>query len=85
MVLASKSFRVCLIGTNSENGRLGRLGNLCLIDSQIPKTAGLAGLEGLLNLLLQKAEGLADFVEIPVSICQTLKMRQICSRCYGSR
>ena len=33
---------------------------LCLIDSQIPKMAGLAGLESLLNLLLQKAEGLAD-------------------------
>ena len=37
---------------------------LCLIDSQIPKTAGLAGLEGLLNLMLPKAEDLADFREI---------------------
>ena len=33
-----------------------------MIDSQIPKT--LAGLEGLLNLPLQKAEGLVDFGEI---------------------
>ena len=51
-----KHLRVCLIGTNYENGRLGRPG-ICLIDSQIPKTAGLAGLEGLLNDLLQQAEG----------------------------
>ena len=48
---------VCFIGSNSENSRLGRL-RLCLIDSPFPKTAGLAG---LLNLLLKKAEGLADF------------------------
>ena len=35
--------RMFLIGTNSE-----------LMDSQTPKTAGLAGLDGMLNLLLQK-------------------------------
>ena len=40
---------------------------MCFIDCKIPKTAGLAGLaglagsEGVLNHLLQKAEGLADF------------------------
>ena len=32
-----------------------------MIDYQIPKTSGLAGLEGLPNLLLQQAEGLANF------------------------
>ena len=57
--------------------------NFCLIDSQIPKTAVLAGLEGLLNLLLQKVAGLADFGEILVFICKTLKMRRIFSPCYG--
>ena len=41
--------------------------NLRLIDYQILKTAGLAGLEGLLSLLLQQAEGLADFGEVIVS------------------
>ena len=44
--------------------------NLCLIDFPIPKTVGLAGLTGLVglaglvglqNLLLQTAEGFADF------------------------
>ena len=45
--------RVCLIGINSEKGRLGRLRICVLFDSQIPKTACLAGLEGLLNLLFQ--------------------------------
>ena len=40
---------MCLIGTHSENGRLGRLKNSCMIDFQIPKTAGLAGLEDLLS------------------------------------
>ena len=35
-----------------------------LSDYQILKTAGLAGLEGLPNLLLQQVEGLADFGEI---------------------
>ena len=49
----------------------------------IPNTAGLAGLAGLLNLLLQKAEGLADFGEILDFICRTLKTRQLCSRCHG--
>ena len=45
-----------------------------MIDYQLPKTAGLAGSEGLPNLLLQQAECLADFEEIlvfmslPVSI-----------------
>ena len=52
--------------------------------TKIPKTAGLAGLEGLLNLLLQQAEGLADFREIFVFICETLKTRRICSCCYGN-
>ena len=47
--------------------------SVCLIDSPIPKTAGLAGLEGLLNFLLQKAEGLADFEEILVFICETFE------------
>ena len=68
-------FGVCLIGANSENGRLGRLGRLgicVLIDYQIPQTA---------NLLLQQA--LADFGEILVFICETLKTRRICSCCYG--
>ena len=74
-------FGVCLIGANSENGRLGRLGICVLIDYQIPQTAGLAGLEGLPNLLLQQA--LADFGEILVFICETLKTRRICSCCYG--
>ena len=46
--------------------------------------AGLAGLEGPLNFLLQKAEGLADFGEIFVFICETLKTRRICS-CYQTR
>ena len=45
--------------------------------------AGLAGLEGLLNLLLRKAEGLADFGEIDVFIYETFKMRRICSRRDG--
>ncbi len=43
-----------------------------MIDSEILKTVGLVGLEGLLNLLLQKAEGLADFGEILISISKTL-------------
>ena len=58
--------------------------NLCLIDYQIPKTAGLAALEGLPNLLLQQAEGLADFEEILVLICETLKMKRSCSCCHGN-
>ena len=47
--------------------------NLRLIDSPMPKTVGLAGLVGLLKLLLQKAEGLADFGEILDFICRILK------------
>ena len=39
--------------------------------------AGLAGLEGLLSFLLQKAEHLADFGEIPIFICEALKTMQI--------
>ena len=35
-----------------------------MIDSPIPKTAGLVDLSGLLNLLFQNAEGLAKFGEI---------------------
>ena len=38
--------------------------NLCLIDYQIPKTAGLGGLEGMSNLLFQQADSLADFTAI---------------------
>ena len=54
-----------LIDTISENGRLDRhaIGNSCLIDTQIPKTAGLAGSEGLLDLLEHEAKGLADSEE----------------------
>ena len=50
-----------------------KIQNLCLIDYQLSKTAGLAGLEGLLSLLLQKVEGLADFGEILAFICESLK------------
>ena len=57
---------------------------VCLIDYQILKTAGLAGLKGLPNLLLQQAEGLADFGEILAFICETLKTRRIGSCCYGN-
>ena len=46
--------------------------------------AGLAGLEGLLILLLQRAEGLADLRDILRLICKTLKTRRICSHCYGN-
>ena len=60
--------KACLIGTNSETWWTW---SLCLIDSHIPK---MAGLEGLLN-----------FGEIHVFICETLEMRRICSRCYGIR
>ena len=35
-----------------------------MIDSPILKAADVEGLEGLLNVLLQNAEGLADFGEI---------------------
>ena len=48
--------------------------DLSLIDSPIPKMAGLAGLQ---SLLLQKAEGLADFGEILDFICRTLKTRRL--------
>ena len=47
------------------------------------KTAVLAGLEGLLNLQLHKAEDLAedlaDFRETLVFTCKTMKTRRICS------
>ena len=36
----------------------------------------MAGLAGLLNLLLQKTEGLADFQEIHDFICRTLKTKR---------
>ena len=39
--------------------------------------AGFAGLEGLLNFMLQQAEGLADLREILVFIYETLKTRRI--------
>ena len=58
---------------------------VCLIDSPLPKMAGLAGLLKVLNLLLQKAEGLADFGEILDFICKTLRTRQLCTRCDGNR
>ena len=54
-----------------------------MIDYQIPKTAGLAGLEGLPNLLHKSAEGLVDFGEILAFICKTLETRRICSCCYS--
>ena len=47
-----------------------KIRNLCLIDSPVPKTASLAG---LLNRLLQKGEGLADFGDILDFICRTIK------------
>ena len=46
---------------------------MCLIDSLIPKAAGLAGLACLLNLLLQKAEGLPDFGEILAGVNDVLR------------
>ena len=61
-----------------------RSGPEFVFDCQIPKTAGLAGLEGLTNLLLQQAEDLADFAEIFLFICETLKTRRICSCCHGN-
>ena len=36
------------------------------------------------SLLLQQAEGLANFGEILAFICKTLKTRQIFLRCYGN-
>ena len=69
---------MCFIGTTVD---LEDSEFLCLIDSPIPKTAVLAGLAGLLNLLLQKAEGLADFGEILDFSCRTLKTS---SRYYGN-
>ena len=54
-----------------------------MIESPVPKTAGLAGLADLLNLLLEKAESLADVGEILVLTCETVKTRQICLCCYG--
>ena len=52
---------MCFIGTNSENGRHGKLGNLFLTDPEVLKTESLVGLSCLLSLLLQKEEGVADF------------------------
>ena len=47
----------CLIGTSSDqNTRV-----LCSIDSQITRTAGLAGLEELLNLLPPKGRRFGRF------------------------
>ena len=45
-----------LTGTNSENGRSGRQEISNILETVVS--------EGLLNLLLQKAEGLPDFWEI---------------------
>ena len=59
-----------------------------LIDAQIPKTACLACLKGLLNILLRNVKGSADFGKILVFICETQKSdksRRICLRCYGNR
>ena len=60
--ISMKLCRVCLIGANSENGKLGRPG--FRVDYQILTTAGLADFEGLPSPLLQKAECLADIGEI---------------------
>ena len=73
---------VCLIGTKFGKWYTWKTRNLCLIDSQIPKTAGLAG---LLNLLLQKAQCLADLEEILDFICRTLKMKRLCSVAKGNQ
>ena len=72
-----------LIGANSEKVDL-KDSDMLLIDSEIPRTSGLASLEGQPNLLLKQAEGLADFGEILVFICKTLKARRICWSCYGN-
>ena len=48
-----------------------------MIDCQIPKTAGLAGLEGLPSLLLQHAEGLADFEGTLVSSSSFLSKKSL--------
>ena len=56
-----------MIGTNSENIRFANLELVFESHFKILKLAGLVGLQGLLNLLLQKAEGLANFAEILVS------------------
>ena len=65
-------FEVCLVGNNSESGRL--------VDAESVSDSALkylqqAGLESPLKLLLQKAERLADFKEILVFICETLRTR----------
>ena len=72
---------MCLIGANSHNGRL----RICvLLTTKFWKRQVWAGLEGLANLLLQQAEGLADFGRILVFICESLKTRRICSCWYGN-
>ena len=55
-----------LICTNSETVDLVDSVDsmFVFIESQIPKTAGLAGLEGLLGILLQKGEDFAGFREL---------------------
>ena len=70
---------MCLISINSET--------VDLEDSEflfdcfpIPKRASLAGLAGMLRLLLQKAECVADFGGILDLICKALKTTQLCSR-----
>ena len=50
---------------------------MCLIDFKIPKTAGMTGLKGLLSLLLQGTEGVANFEEVLIFICETVKSRHI--------
>ena len=64
-VIKQGLLRACLTGTNSENGRLGSL-EMYLTGSEILKTVRLEWLEGHLNLLLERAESLADFWEILV-------------------
>ena len=56
-----------------------------MIVFQILKTVGLADLEGLLSLLLLKAEDLADFEKSLIFICETLKTLLICCSCYSNR
>ena len=45
----------------------------------------LDDVEGLLNIVLQKAEGLANIGEVLIFICETLQTTEICLRCSGDR
>ena len=92
-----------LIGTNSENCRLGRLGIcICLApgfrngrfcrfrrpaEPSAPKSRRFCSMctdPSSKDLwVCAQAKDLADFGEILVFLCKTLKTRRICSRCYG--